>query len=135
VLLLVLAVLMVSYASSMKAYLQQRRQTIALEHDIASSKADIARLRRDRTRLADPAFVKTMAHRRLGFVMPGEFALDVIGADGKPLGSAASSLPEPHARARHPQPQWWQAAWSSDVAAGIPPQPQHVPKPAAKIRP
>lgn len=126
---------MVSYASSMKAYLQQRRQTIALEHDIASSKADIVRLRSERARWADPAFVRTMAHRRLGFVMPGEIALGVIGADGKPLGHAARSLPDPPGPRQHRQIQWWQAAWASDVAAGIPPQPHHAPKPATKIRP
>ena len=87
ILVLVLAVLMVSYASSMRAYLEQQRHLAALGQDIASSKADIASLQREKKRWNDPAYVRTVAHQRLGWVLPGEIGFQVLDDDGKPLGA------------------------------------------------
>src|SRR6478735_3569407 len=57
ILVLVLAVLMVSYASSMRAYLEQRRHLAALGADISASRAQIADLQREKKRWNDPAYV------------------------------------------------------------------------------
>src|SRR4051794_22436364 len=60
VLVLVLALLMVSYASSMRAYLAQRHHIQQLSASIASSKAEVDRLSAERKRWQDPAYVKMM---------------------------------------------------------------------------
>src|SRR4051812_7524916 len=58
ILVLVLAVLTVSYASSMRAYFQQRSQIGALKDQIALRQASIADLEREKERWQDPAFVR-----------------------------------------------------------------------------
>jgi len=85
ILLLVLAVLTVSYASSMRAYLQQRSHITDLKSQIAQREANITDLEREKRRWNDPAYVEQQARTRFGWVLPGETAYQVIGADGKPL--------------------------------------------------
>jgi cell division protein FtsB len=131
VLVLVLAVLMVSYASSLRAYLQQRDELKTLRSNIAQSKAEIAALTREEKRWHDPAYVRAQARQRFGWVLPGEVGFRVLGRRGKPLGSS-DTLAEP-AHTGPTAPEWYQTAWGSDVAAGLPKQVKHQPKPATKI--
>src|ERR1700710_2227235 len=83
VLVLVLAVLTVSYASSLRAYLQQRSQINDLKSSIAQHEANIDTLESEKARWDDPAYVRTQARERLGYVMPGEKTYLVLGEDGK----------------------------------------------------
>jgi len=130
---LVLAVLTVSYASSMRAYLEQRRHLAALGRDISSSKVDIANLEREKKRWKDPAYVRTVAHQRFGWVLPGEIGFQVIDTNGKPL-DATDTLPSPRSVAAASRPLWWQSAWGSVVVAGKPQLDRSkVPPPLAKI--
>ena len=85
VLVLVLAVLTISYASSMRAYLQQRSQISDLKAQIALRQTNIDRLEREKRRWHDPAYVEGQARARFGYLMPGEKSYVVIGEDGKPL--------------------------------------------------
>ena len=85
VLVLVLAVLTVSYASSLRAYLQQRSHIGELKVQIAEREASINDLEREKKRWDDPAYVKAQARARFGYLMPGETGYEVIGADGEPL--------------------------------------------------
>ena len=94
VLVLVLAVLTVSYASSLRAYLQQRSHIGDLKSQIAEREASIDDLEREKQRWDDPAYVKAQARARFGYLMPGEAGFEVIGADGKPL-EAQASLNDP----------------------------------------
>ena len=133
ILVLVLAMLMVSYASSLRAYLEQRQHLATLRAEIASSQSDISRLEREKKRWSDPAYVRTVAHERFGWVLPGEIGFQVIGKDGKPLGHT-DTLSDPTAVTEANRPLWWQAAWGSVVAAGKKPVDQSdVPPPATKI--
>ncbi len=88
VLVLVLALLMVSYASSMRAYLDQRRHLADAEreHRRAPRRRSTGSSR-EKKRWHDPAYVRTMAHQRFGWVMPGEIGFQVLDDDGKPTGS------------------------------------------------
>ena len=74
ILVVVLAVLVVSYASSMRAYLQQRAHINDLRAQIDSSERDIKALEREKRRWQDDAYVETQARERFGWVMPGETA-------------------------------------------------------------
>lgn len=133
VLLVVFAVLVVSYASSMRAYLQQRQQLDGLRAQITSSQARIAQLQQEKKRWRDPAYVEEQARTRFGWVMPGETAYQVIGADGKPL-AGTRELSSPPA-AQHTSEAWWTRAWASVQTADHPPQPGDQPQPLTKIVP
>ena len=134
-LVLVLALLLVSYASSMRAYLEQRSHLAGLRASIASSQADVDRLSREQKRWQDPAYVRAVAHQRFGWVLPGEIGFQVLDDHGKPL-DHADSLAAPGSVTRTTRPLWWQSAWGSVVAAGKPVvEHRVVPKPATRIGP
>ncbi|SFA78728.1 Septum formation initiator [Nocardioides alpinus] len=125
-LVLVLAVLTVSYASSLRAYLQQRSQIGELKAQIVEREASINDLEREKLRWDDPAYVKAQARARFGYVMPGESGFEVIGADGKPL-EAQASLNDPDDVIKTVPKAWWSAAWESVELAGNPPPPDPEP--------
>ena len=134
ILVLVLAVLMVSYASSMRAYLEQRQHLETLEESIATSETNIAELEREKARWEDSAYVRSQARERFGWVLPGEIGYQVIGEDGRALGhddSLADAAAPPEEDER---PEWWQAAWESVEAAGEPEELAQQPVPADRIR-
>jgi len=126
ILLLVLAVLAVSYASSMRAYLQQRSHIEDLKSQIAQRETDINALEREKRRWHDPAYVKAQARERFGYLMPGETSYVVLGEDGKPLESQ-STLTDPSTVARHAPTAWWTTEWKSVQLAGNPPKPEAPP--------
>jgi hypothetical protein len=126
VLLVVLAVLTVSYASSMRAYLQQRSHIESLKSQIADLEASIDDLEREKERWRDDAFVQAQARERLSYVMPGETSYVVLGEDGKPIDSRAS-LHTPKELFKKVPEAWWNGVWSSVELAGNPPRTQKPP--------
>jgi len=119
ILLLVLAVLAVSYASSMRAYLQQRAHIEALRAEIAETGQDIEALEREKRRWQDDAYVEMQARERFGYVMPGETGYQVIDENGRPLDSP-DRLSDPDEVAPAVPTAWWEVAWSSVELAGDP---------------
>ncbi|MFN8195888.1 MAG: septum formation initiator family protein [Nocardioidaceae bacterium] len=128
---LVLAVLTISYASSMRAYLQQRSHITDLKAQIAAKESSIADLEREKARWDDPAFVREQARKRFGYMEPGETAWVVVGADGKPLDDGAG-LSDPADIAPQEPTAWWDKAWGSVELAGHPPPVEDPP--ATRIR-
>ena len=128
-LVLVVAVLMVSYASSMRAYLEQRAHLQALRTNIEQSRANIDELKREKRRWNDPAYVEAQARQRFGYVLPGETGYQVIGEDGEPL-SPDDSLTDPETVTAPDRPAWWETAWDTMEAAG---KPEDVEVPAGQI--
>ena len=126
VLVLVLAVLTVSYASSLRAYLQQRSHIGELKAQIAEREASINDLEREKKRWDDPAYVKAQARERFGYLMPGEQGFEVIGADGRPI-EAQATLNDPDEVIKTVPKAWWTAAWESMELAGNPPPPDEEP--------
>jgi cell division protein FtsB len=131
VLVLVLAVLAVSYASSMRAYLEQRAHLADLRAGIAAAEENIAELRREKRRWGDDAYVEAQATQRFGWVMPGEISFQVIDEDGEPLGRT-DTLSDPDAIGVTNEPAWWETAWRTMEAAG---HPEGVPDPVQQIEP
>ena len=121
VLVLVVAVLTVSYASSLRAYLQQRSHINDLKSQIAEHEANIDTLESEKDRWDDPAYVAKEARERLGYVMPGEKTYLVLGEDGEPL-EPASELQDPDAVISTTQTPWWSDGWASVELAGDPPK-------------
>jgi cell division protein FtsB len=128
VLVLVLSVLTISYASSLKAYFQQHSQIQQLRSRIASSETDIHRLESEKARWNDPAYVREQARARFGYLMPGQTSYVVIGEDGKPL-AAESTLSDPRTSTSSTPTAWWTSEWRSVELAGDPPQASPKDKP------
>jgi cell division protein FtsB len=126
VLVLVVAVLMVSYASSLKAFLQQRAHINDLQTQIAQSEADIDALEAEKRRWDDEAYVEQQARARLGYVMPGEKTYLVLDENGDAL-RPASQLDDPAEVISTSEAPWWSDAWESVELAGNPPKPAKPP--------
>ncbi|GAA5154080.1 hypothetical protein GCM10023340_36990 [Nocardioides marinquilinus] len=120
VLLILVAVLAVSYASSLRAYLDQRSHLDDVQARIADSRAAIEALEREKERLDDPAYVEQQARERLNYVMPGEKPFVVL-RDGEPI-EVESRLTDPSTIDPQQPSPWWDDAWDSMLVAGDPPR-------------
>jgi cell division protein FtsB len=115
----VLVILTISYATSLRIYFAQVHEIAATKAEIAERQQRILQLQGDLARWDDEAYVRTQARDRLGWVVPGETGYTVVGADGKPLGGGAMITAEtaPEAPA---QDSWWSKLWGSVEAADQP---------------
>jgi cell division protein FtsB len=128
VLVLVLSVLTISYASSLKAYFQQHSQIQQLRAEIVSSESDIHRLEDEKARWQEPAYIREQARARFGYLMPGQTSYVVIGEDGRPI-AAQSTLSDPRTSASSTPTAWWTTQWRSVELAGDPPSAKSQEKP------
>ncbi|GAB3699421.1 FtsB family cell division protein [Mariniluteicoccus flavus] len=129
ILIAVLAFLLLSYAGSLRIYLDTERQNAENAQTIQRSQAHIDELNAKLRRWDDPDFVRAQARERLGWVMPGEIGYRVIGPDGKPVGTRIEPMPN---EAAPPQRQWWQRMWGAIRTADTPvPPPTAAPTPTA----
>jgi len=131
VLVAVLAVLVVSYASSMRAYLEQRSHIADLRARIDSSQRDIKALEREKRRWQDDTYIETQARERFGWVLPGETSYQVIDRDGKPL-ERGDALTDPGSVARTVPEPWWDKVYGTVEAAD---HPKKAATPAPSITP
>lgn len=130
VLLLVLLVLAISYASSLKAFLQQRDALATARAQIAESSAAIEDLEAQKTRFDDPEYIEALARSRFGWVKPGEIGFTVIDADGNAVGKGPE-LPDA-SPAEVAAPEWYASLWTSVETAGGVPQ-KTTPKPSDEV--
>lgn len=120
--IVVAAVLVISYASSLRAYLQQRHDINALQTEIAQRKEHIKLLEEQTRRWEDPAYVQQQARERFGFVMPGETAYVALDENGERI-QTEPELTDPDSVGSAEQPKaWWDDAWGSVLLAGDPPE-------------
>jgi cell division protein FtsB len=115
----VLLILTISYATSLRIYFSQAHEIAATKAEIAERQQRIGDLQGDLARWDDEAYVRTQARERLGWVVPGETGYTVVGADGKPLGGGAQISAEPAAQ-QQAQNAWWSKLWGSVEAADRP---------------
>lgn len=119
ILILVLAVLTVSYASSMRAYLQQRAHIADLRAKISEKTQGIEELEREKRRWHDDNYVESQARERFNYVMPGETGYRAIDENGEPL-DATDELTDPEDLPQAVPEAWWSVAWESVLVAGDP---------------
>jgi cell division protein FtsB len=117
ILALVVAVLIVSYASSLRVWLEQRRNIAELEQQITASQTAVASLRQQKLRWHDPAYVEIQAKQRLQWVLPGEIGYRIVGADAK--STVRDPLAGPGDTVTGSAPQWWEGVWGSVEHAGL----------------
>lgn len=115
----VLLILTISYASSLRIYFAQAHEISSTRAEIAQRQQAITTLQDDLARWDDPAYVRTQARERLGWVVPGETGFKVVGADGKPLGGG-SEIQSETTTAGQTKDAWWAKMWGSVEAADAP---------------
>jgi cell division protein FtsB len=115
----VLVILTISYATSLRIYFAQATEIAATQAEIAERQQRIRELQGDLARWDNEAYVRTQARERLGWVVPGETGYIVVGADGMPLGGGAVITAETAVEAP-PQDAWWSRLWGSVEAADRP---------------
>ena len=118
--MLVVAALVMSYGSSLRAYLDQRDHLASLHASIAESESHIAALEREKERWEDDAYVISQARARFAFGFPGEIGYRVLDEDGEPL-DHEDTLSDPQALDES-GPEWWEATLDSVETAGNPPK-------------
>ena len=133
---LVIAALVISYASSLRAWSEQRTRLAELRAERSERTARVAELHKELARWHDPAYVETQARQRFGWVMPGEVGYVVVGADDPvPTAAGGGAAPTGGSASR---PPWWGELWGSVEQAGTPKptgSPSPRPKPATTIDP
>ena len=123
----VLLILTISYASSLRIYFAQAHDIAATKAEIAERQQRIVELEGELAKWQDDEYVKTQARQRLGWVVPGETGYKVVDAEGKPLGGGAEITSEVVPVAE-PGDAWWAKLWGSVAAAD---QPAPAPTPGA----
>ena len=118
ILVLVLALLAVAWASSFRAYLQQRDHMAQVRSAIQADTDDIKGLERQKRRWHDKAYFMQQARLRFNYVMPGEQSYQVLDENGRPLDSP-DQLANPTSRQGEPV-AWWDTVWESVELAGNP---------------
>jgi len=120
----VIGILVLSYASSLRVYLDQQHAIALAQQQIRDHQAEIDRLNSELARWKDPDYVRAQARERLGWVVPGEKGYRVLGPDGQPLGGGA----EIDSEARRPPGEhdatWWEKLWGGMQTADKPTVPK-----------
>jgi len=118
--LLVIVILVVTYANSLRVYFNQQSQIADAKAQVQANQQTVDDLYDQLERWQDPAYVKAQARDRLGWVMPGEIGFQVIGPDGKPLGAGANiGTPQPTPDADAAK-TWWDRLTGSIQTADDP---------------
>lgn len=115
--LIVVATIIVFLAApTAKIYVDQRAQIAELEKSIAQAQQEQQTLKKEEQRWSDDTYVEQQARERMFYVMPGESAYLVLGADGTadvPLDSSAQQV-------EAGKPAWADGLWQSVLDSAFP---------------
>lgn len=132
-LVVVVVMLLISYGSSLRIWVETEQANAANRESIARSQQRIDELNADLARWDDPDYVRTQARERLGWVIPGETGYRVLGANGEPVGQ---QLDRPGFDPAAPVPRsWWERLWGSVQAADEPTPDPAAPAPTPEPKP
>lgn len=120
VVVVVVVMLALSYASSLRIYLDQQHELAVAEQEVRERSAQINDLEDQLARWDDPAYVKAQARDRLGWVMPGEIGYRVVDEEGKPIGGGVVIDAEQQLPADEQESVWSDRLWGSIRAADAP---------------
>lgn len=115
--LIVVATLILFLAApTAKIFFDQRAQITALEESIAVKEQEQQQLKLHEERWGDDAYVEQQARERMFYVMPGERAYLVLGAEETGRQAAESSAEQVEAG----KPAWVDGLWQSVVDSAFP---------------
>ena len=118
---------LVMITPSLGIYFSQRSQISRTQDDEARTRASISTLQDEVKRWHDPDYVRAQARSQLGWVMPGETGYQVIGENGKVIGSTTSLDEKDPATAASVDAHWWRQAAGSVRDADHPAPPSATP--------
>jgi cell division protein FtsB len=116
----VLLILTISYASSLRIYFAQAHEIAATKAEIAERQQRTVVLEGELAKWQDVNYIRTQARERLGWVIPGEIGYKVVDAQGKPLGGGAEISAEAAEPVEPAGDAWWAKLWGSVAAADQP---------------
>lgn len=116
--LVVFALLTVSYATSLRIYFTQQNEIAQHEQSIRQRTTQITSIEDELQRWKDPNYVRAQARTRLGWVVPGETGYVVVDGQGKPI--TGSGQIAQNSDAGRNQMTWWQKLWDSITSADRP---------------
>ncbi|MGW1375217.1 FtsB family cell division protein [Streptomyces sp. NPDC002446] len=105
---LVMCSLVVALAYPIRQYVSQRSDITEQRRKAQDAAAELDRLREQKARWQDPAYVRQQARRHLHYVMPGETGYLVQD------GSGSAAVPKGPQAAQRP---WYENLWSAVDAA------------------
>lgn len=117
---MVLGLLVISYASSVRAYLAQRAEISGVRTAIAQRQQEIATAQSTIVQWSDPAYVEIAARERFGLVVPGDQLYYVVDDPGATPATARVQAPSVGgAKVTVPDGStWWSRVAGSVGAAG-----------------
>lgn len=115
ILALALCAVMVTLAYPLQQYLAQRSQIASLNDRNTMTARQVAQLKAELAKWADPAYVAIQARVRLHYVKPGEvgFVVPDPSAGAEPLGVPAPTATQP----------WYDRLWSTVTSPSATPAP------------
>lgn len=123
----VMLVLTISYASSLRVYFKQRQDLADTKQQIINAQSQIGTLSDEINRWNDPNYVRTQARDRLGWVVPGERGYRVVDQSGEPVTGETEIAAEQ--KQTTSKTAWYAKLWGS-VATADNPAPAKQPDPA-----
>lgn len=115
--LIVVATLILFLAApTAKIFFDQRAQIAVLEESIAAKEQEQQQLKLQEERWGDEVYVEQQARERMFYVMPGERAYLVLGAEQTGRQAAESSAEQVEAG----KPAWADGLWQSVVDSAFP---------------
>lgn len=115
-LIMVATLILFLAAPTAKIFFDQRAQITALEESIAAKEQEQQQLKLQEERWGDDAYVEQQARERMFYVMPGERAYLVLGAEETGRQAAESSAEQVEAG----KPAWADGLWQSVVDSAFP---------------
>jgi cell division protein FtsB len=106
---LVVCALVLSLAYPLKEYLAQRGELARLEQQRVAAQQRVSDLEARRRQLADPAYVKAQARKRLQYVLPGESVYVVV----TPSPAAPAPPPTASSPAVGSDGSWYDRLWGT----------------------
>lgn len=116
----VILILVISYASSLRVYFAQAHEIAQTRVEIAQRTQTIEDLQAERTRWNNPDYVKAQARERLGWVVPGEIGYRVVDAAGNPVGGGEQIDSGTTGALGPDKAAWWTKLRNSVTAADDP---------------
>ncbi len=107
---------MLTLAVPLRALIQERREIKSLAQQVTAQQTTIDELNNRRARLADAAYLQSLARERLNYMFPGEIGFVVLDEETNTAISGVSGALVPNN-----DESWYSKLWTSTKLADQPP--------------
>ena len=107
---------MLTLAVPLRALIQERREIKSLAQQVTAQQTTIDELNNRRARLADAAYLQSLARERLNYMFPGEIGFVILDEETNTAISGVSGALVPNN-----DESWYSKLWTSTKLADQPP--------------